>query len=87
MTDTDFIIEKMTQMAQLQKSMAQSITLLQTKINEIITPGIEYVTREEAGKYLNVSSSTIDKYRKEGKVISDTRGMILFRSLVDFKYG
>jgi len=87
MTDTDYIIQKMTQMAQMQKNMEQSINLLQTKINEIITPGIEYVTREEAGKYLNVSSSTIDKYRRDGKVVSDSRGMILFRSLVDYKYG
>jgi hypothetical protein len=87
MTDTDYIIQKMTQMAQMQKNMEQSITLLQTKINEIITPSIEYVTREEAGKYLHVSSSTIDKYRKDGKVVGDSRGMILFRSLVDYKYG
>jgi hypothetical protein len=86
MTDTDFIIGKLVSMAQTQTMMANQITRLNNILTDISNPDIEWVNRQEAAKYLEVSSTTVSRYGKDKKVEMDGRGMFKYKSLVEYKH-
>lgn len=85
-TNTDFIIERLMVMAQIQTKMAENIIRLNNILNDIANPDIEWVNRQEAAKYLNVSGTTVSRYGKDGKVEVDGRGMFRYKSLVEYKW-
>lgn len=86
MTDTDYIIEKLAIISQQQTAINDSITRLNKILADISNPDIEWVNRQEAGKYLGVSAHTVSRYGKEGKVDMDGRGMFRYKSLVEYKH-
>jgi hypothetical protein len=84
--ETNYIIQKLAYMAKMQQEMSANINRLTNIITDMSKPEIQWINRRQAAEYLNVSPHTIDKYSREGKLVKDGTGNIMYTSAIMLKH-